>query len=178
MDLQKELKTTNEIDRANLWKAGHKQRKGKNPHPGVVEAFEKPEKAQEEHGADCGSSVTDDILAKAFGEDKKTKGRLKGIGFGATCRKVFAQSHYKMMIRECQESCRAMNDRLVQLEGRSSKCVCNRVSPSHRSSPKASNNQEASTSKIVCCNERDSTHATPSPVKRPNEVQVPKRFQA
>ncbi|KAI3873395.1 hypothetical protein MKW98_008047 [Papaver atlanticum] len=64
------------------------------------------------------------------------------------------------------------------LEGRSSKCVCNGVSPSRRSSPKASNNQEASTSRIVRCNERDSTHATPSPVRRPNEVQVPQRFQA
>ncbi|KAI3908803.1 hypothetical protein MKW98_029353 [Papaver atlanticum] len=178
LDLQKELDTTNEIDRANLWKAGHKQRKGKNPHPGVVEAFEKLEKAQAEHGDDCGSSVTDDILAKAFGEDKKTKGRLKGIGFGATRRKVVAQSHYKMMIRECQESCRAMNDRLVSYMVRSSKCVCNGVSPSRRSSLKASNNQEASTSRIVRCNERDSTHATPSPVRRPNEVQVPQRFQA
>ncbi|KAI3959317.1 hypothetical protein MKW98_018907 [Papaver atlanticum] len=140
------------IDRANLWKAGHKQRKGKNPHPGVVEAFEKLEKSQAEHGADCGSSVTDDILAKAFGEDKKTKGRLKGIGFGATRRKVVSQSHYKMMIRECQESCRAMNDRLVQ------------------SIPKASNNEEDSSSRIVRCNERDSTHSTPSPVRRPNEL--------
>lgn len=62
--------------------------------------------------------MTDDLLAKAFGEDKKTKGRLKGMGFGATCKKVVSQSHYKLMIRECQESCRAMNDRLVQLEVR------------------------------------------------------------
>ncbi|XP_026441452.1 serine/threonine-protein kinase PRP4 homolog [Papaver somniferum] len=74
---QKEQNTTKEIDRAVVWKVGHKQRKGKKPHPGVVEAFEKLEKAQAEHGDDCGSSVTDDILAKAFGEDKKTKGRLK-----------------------------------------------------------------------------------------------------
>ncbi|KAI3873396.1 hypothetical protein MKW98_008048 [Papaver atlanticum] len=43
MDLQKELNTTNEIDRANLWKDGHKQRRGKNPYPGVIEAFEKLE---------------------------------------------------------------------------------------------------------------------------------------
>ncbi|KAI3850448.1 hypothetical protein MKW98_000258 [Papaver atlanticum] len=177
VDFQKDQDTTKEIDRADLWKIGHKQRKGKKPHPGVVEAFEKLEKAQAEHGADCGSSVTDDILAKAFGEDNKTKGRLEGICFGAKRKKVVAQSHYKLMIRECRESCRAMNDRLVQLEGRSSKYVCNGVSPSHRSSPKASNNQEASTSRIVRCNERDSTHATPSPVRRPNEVQVPKRFQ-
>ncbi|KAI3959813.1 hypothetical protein MKW98_029850 [Papaver atlanticum] len=149
LDLQKELNTTNAIDRANLWKAGHKQRKGKNPHPGVAEAF---------YGADCGSSVKDDIFAKAFGEDKKTKGRLKGIGFGATRKKVVSQSHYKMMITY-------------------SKCVCNGVLPSRRLSPKASNNQEASTSRIVLYNERDSTHATPSPVRRPNEVQVPQRFQ-
>ncbi|KAI3938756.1 hypothetical protein MKW98_011908 [Papaver atlanticum] len=135
VDLQKDQGTTKEIDRADLWKIGHKQCKGKKPNPGVVEAFEKLEKAQAEHGADCGSSMTDDILAKAFGEDKKTKGK--------------ELSHYKMMIRECQKSCRAMNDRLVKLEGRSSKCVCNGVSPSHRSSPKASNNQEASTSRIV-----------------------------
>ncbi|KAI3905849.1 hypothetical protein MKW98_006483 [Papaver atlanticum] len=90
VDLQKEQNTTKEIDRDDLWKIGHKQRKGKKPHPGVVEAFEKLEKAQAEHGADCGSSVTDDILAKAFGEDKKTKGILKGIGFGATRKKVVA----------------------------------------------------------------------------------------
>ncbi|KAI3845776.1 hypothetical protein MKW98_016535, partial [Papaver atlanticum] len=116
VDLQKDQDTTKEIDRANLWKVGHKQRKGKKPHLGVLEAFEKLEKAQAEHGVDCRSSVTDDTLAKAFGEDKKTKGRLKGIGLGATRKKVVAQSHYKLMIRECQESYRALNDRLVQLE--------------------------------------------------------------
>lgn len=79
---------------------------------------EKLEKAREKYHADCGSSVTDDILAKAFGEDKKTKGRLKGIGFGATRKKVVAQSHYKMMIKECQESYKALSDRVVQLEVR------------------------------------------------------------
>ncbi|KAI3870155.1 hypothetical protein MKW98_011596, partial [Papaver atlanticum] len=146
VDLQKDQDTTEEIDRVDLWKVGQKQRKGKKPHPG-----EKLKKAQAEHGADCGSPVTDDILAKAFGEDKKTKGRLKKIGFGATRKK---------------------------LDGRSSKCVCNGVSPSHRSSPKASNNQEASTSRIVRYNERDTTHTTLSPLRRPNEVQVPERFQA
>ncbi|XP_026440278.1 uncharacterized protein LOC113339094 [Papaver somniferum] len=82
------------------------------------------------------------------------------------------------MIRECQESYRELNDRMVQLEVRNSKCVCNGVSPSHRSSPKASNNQEASTSRIVLCNERYSTHTTLSPVRRPNEVQGPEIFQA
>ncbi|XP_026430211.1 uncharacterized protein LOC113326770 [Papaver somniferum] len=79
--LQKEKNTTEDIDRADLWKVGHKQRKGKKPHLGVLKAFEKLEKAQVEHGADCGSSVTDDLLAKALGKDKKTKRRLKGMGF-------------------------------------------------------------------------------------------------
>ncbi|KAI3905850.1 hypothetical protein MKW98_006484 [Papaver atlanticum] len=69
-----------------------------------------------------------------------------------------------------------MNDRLVQLE--ELKMCLQWSPPSHRSSPKASNNQEASTSRIVRCNERDSTHATPSPVRRPNEFQVPERFQS
>ncbi|KAI3916788.1 hypothetical protein MKW98_026259, partial [Papaver atlanticum] len=60
---------------------------------------------------------------------------------------------------------------------RSSKCVCDEVSHSHRASPVASNNQ-ASTSRVVPCNEKSSTTHTTSPVSRPNEVQVPEGFTA
>lgn len=77
----------------------------------------KIEKAQAEHGASSGSSVTEDVLAKALGETEKTK-RLKGLGFGATRKKIVAQSHYKKIIKECQESVKAMNDRLLALEVR------------------------------------------------------------
>ncbi|KAI3950094.1 hypothetical protein MKW98_008539 [Papaver atlanticum] len=108
----------------------------------------KLEEAQENHGSDCGgSAVTDDLLAKALGEDKGV--RLKGMGFG------------------CQETYRAMNDRLVMLEERSSKCVCDEVS--HRASPVASNNQ-ASTSRVAPCNEKASPTPTTTPVSRPTEL--------
>ncbi|XP_026421850.1 uncharacterized protein LOC113317958 [Papaver somniferum] len=37
--MQKERKTTEEIDRVELWITGHKQKEGKEPNPGVIEAF-------------------------------------------------------------------------------------------------------------------------------------------
>ncbi|MCL7035867.1 hypothetical protein MKW94_013704 [Papaver nudicaule] len=69
-----------------------------------------------------------------------------------------------------------MNDRLLALEERNLKCVCNEVTHSHRASPTDSNNH-ASTSRIVFCNERAST-PTPitSPVSRTNVVQVPRKL--
>ncbi|MCL7045931.1 hypothetical protein MKW94_007702 [Papaver nudicaule] len=169
-EMQEELKTAEEIERVDLWKKGHKPRKEKGPH------LKKIEKAQAEHGASSGSSVTEDVLAKALGETEKTK-RLKGLGFGAMRKKIVAQSHYKKIIKECQESCKAMNDRLLVLEERNLKCVCNEVTHSHRAIPTDINNQ-ASTSRIVFCNERASSH-TPntSPVSRTNEVQVPVKFK-
>ncbi|MCL7025294.1 hypothetical protein MKW94_027947 [Papaver nudicaule] len=175
-EMQEELKTEEEIERVDLWKKGHKPRKEKGPNPGVVEALKKIEKAQAEHGASSGSSVTDDVLAKTLGETEKTK-RLKGLGFGTTRKKIVSQSHYKKIIKECQDSCKAMNDRLLVLEERNLKCVCNKVTHSHRASPTDSNNQ-TSTSRIVFCNERAST-PTPntSPVSRTNKVQVPVKFK-
>ncbi|MCL7049585.1 hypothetical protein MKW94_023852 [Papaver nudicaule] len=165
-EMQEELKTAEEIERFHLWKNGHKPRKEKGPNPGVVEALvrnllllcffffllcqintQKIEKAQAEHGTSSGSTVTDDVLAKALGETEKTK-RPKGLGFGATRKKIVAQSHYKKIIKECQESCKAMNDRLLVLEEKNLKCVCNEVAHSHRANPTDSNNQ-ASTSIIV-----------------------------
>ncbi|KAI3925107.1 hypothetical protein MKW98_009757, partial [Papaver atlanticum] len=50
----------------------------------------------------------------ALGEDKGV--RLKGMWFGVTRKKIAANTHYKLIIKECQESCRGMNDRLVMLE--------------------------------------------------------------
>ncbi|MCL7051813.1 hypothetical protein MKW94_019824 [Papaver nudicaule] len=175
-EMQEELKTAEEIERVDLWKKGHKPRKEGGPHPGVVEALKKIEKAQAEHGASSGSSVTEDVLAKALGETEKTK-RLKGLWFGATRKKIVAQSHYKKIIKECQENVKAMNDRLLVLEERNLKCVCNEVTHSHRASPTDSNNH-ASNSRIVFCNERAST-PTPntSPVSRTNEVQVPHKLK-
>ncbi|XP_026378804.1 probable alpha-mannosidase At5g13980 [Papaver somniferum] len=68
-----------------------------------------------------------------------------------------------------------MNDRIVMLEEMSSKCVCDEVSHSHRSSPVESNNQ-GSTSRVVPCNEKASTTPTTTHVSRPNEAQVPEKF--
>ncbi|KAI3932313.1 hypothetical protein MKW98_025033 [Papaver atlanticum] len=162
VEMQKDLNTTEQIDRDDLWKEGHKQHKGRDPNPGVLRAF---------HGSDFGSSLTDDVLIKALGEDKEV--RLKGMGFGVTRKKIAANTHYKLIIKECQEKCRAMNDRLVMLEEKSSKCVCAEVH-SHRDSPVASKNL-ASSSRVVPCNGKASTPTT-SPVSRSNEVQVPERF--
>ncbi|MCL7031562.1 hypothetical protein MKW94_030883 [Papaver nudicaule] len=70
-----------------------------------------------------------------------------------------------------------MNDRLLVLEERNLKCICNEVTHSHRASP-TDNNNHASTSRIVFCNERAST-PTPntSPVSRTDEVQVPHKLK-
>ncbi|KAI3861042.1 hypothetical protein MKW98_003831 [Papaver atlanticum] len=161
VEMQKDLNTTEQIDRADLWKEGHKQREGRDPNP----------EAQAQHGSDCGSSVTDDVLTKALGEDKGV--RLKGIRFGVTRKNIAANAHYKLIIKGCKENCRAMNDRLVMLEEKSSKCVCVEVH-SHKDSPVASN-YLASTRRVVPCNGKASTPTT-SPVSRSNEVQVPERF--
>ncbi|KAI3873481.1 hypothetical protein MKW98_008133 [Papaver atlanticum] len=165
VEMQKDLNTTEQIDRADLWKAGHKQHEGRDPNPGVLRAFKKIEESQAQHGSDCGSSLTDDVLTKALGKDKGV--RLKGTGFGVTRKSIATNTHYKLIIKECQENCRAMNDHLVMLEEKSSKCVCVEVH-SHRDSPVASNNL-VSTSRVVPSNGKSSTPTT-SPVNRSNEV--------
>ncbi|XP_026405304.1 uncharacterized protein LOC113300297 isoform X2 [Papaver somniferum] len=173
---QQVLKTTEPIDRADLWVNGHQHTDGRDPKPVVQEAFKKIEEAKSNHGSDGGeSSVTNDLLTKALGEDKGV--RLKGMGYGVTRKKIASNSHYKLIIKECQETCRAMNDRLVMLEERSSKCVCDEVSHSHRASPVARNNQ-ASTRRVVPCTTNASTTHTTTPVSRPNEVKVPEKFTA
>ncbi|KAI3906337.1 hypothetical protein MKW98_013291 [Papaver atlanticum] len=160
--MQKVLNTTEQIDRADLWKEGHKQHEGRDPNPCVLEAF---------HGSDGGSSVTKDVFTKALGEDKGV--RLKGLGFGVTRKKIAANTHYKLIIKECQESCREMNDRLVMLE--SSKCACHEVN-SHRDSPVARNNLQASATRSVLANGKASTTPTTIPVSISNEVLVLERF--
>ncbi|MCL7047758.1 hypothetical protein MKW94_012122 [Papaver nudicaule] len=165
--MQKELKTKEEIHRVELWKVGHKQKEGNEPNPG--------------YGADVGSSVTDDLLAKALGEDKPD--RLRGIGYGATQTKMVVKSHYKKIIKECQVNMMEMNERLALLEERSSKCVCcNDGSQLHRASPNsgnASNNHVVpSTSRTVPHNVVGSTsrtvphHENESPISRPRVEEV------
>ncbi|XP_026390890.1 uncharacterized protein LOC113286509 [Papaver somniferum] len=95
------------------------------------------------------------------------------MGFGETRKKIASNSQYKLIIQECQEPCRAMNDRLVMLEEKSSKCVCAEVH-SHTDSPVASNNV-ASTSRAAPCNGKASTPTT-SHVSRSSDVKVPERF--
>lgn len=124
-----------------------------------------------QHGSHSGSSLTFDVLTNALGEDKRV--RLKCMGFGATRKNIAANTHCKLIIQECQESCRSMNDRLVMLEEKSSKCVCAEVY-SHMGSPVTSNNM-ASTSRVVPCNGKASTPTT-SHVSRSSDVKVPKRF--
>ncbi|KAI3938064.1 hypothetical protein MKW98_018620 [Papaver atlanticum] len=77
-EMQQELNTEDEIPRVELWKAGHKQKQGKQPNIATQEALDKVNRYQEEHGTDCGSSLKDDILSKALGEDRP--GRVKGLG--------------------------------------------------------------------------------------------------
>ena len=60
--------------------------------------------------------MTNDFLSKALGEDKGV--RITGLGYGVTRKKIAANAHYKLIIKECQENCKAMNDRLVMLEVR------------------------------------------------------------
>lgn len=115
--MQKVLKTTEPIDRADLWVNGHKHTDRRDPNPAVLDAFKKIEEAKSNHGSDGGeSSMTKDLLTKSLGEDKGV--RLKGMGYGVTRKKIAANAHYKLIIKECQETCRAMNDRLVMLEER------------------------------------------------------------
>ncbi|MCL7030765.1 hypothetical protein MKW94_010296 [Papaver nudicaule] len=162
-EMQKELDTTEEIPPVELWKTGHKQREGRDPNPGVVEAFDKIKKAQAEQGGESGSTVTDDILAIALG-DKDKPGRLRGIGFGPTRKKLETQSHYKKLLKDCQDKFEAMNDRLVTLE-----------------SGNASNNR-ASTSRTVCANGTASPPIgfgpdSTTPTSSPNGVQKPFKGQ-
>ncbi|KAI3916982.1 hypothetical protein MKW98_016716, partial [Papaver atlanticum] len=148
--IQKFLNTTEQIDRADLWKEGHKQHEARDPNPCVLEAFVR------------------NLLFFFFLN-------LYLMGFGVTRKNIAANTHYKLIIKECQESCRAMNDRLVMLEEKSSKCACHEVN-SHWDNPVASNNLQASTTIPVLSNGRASTTPTTIPVSRSNEVLVPERF--
>ncbi|XP_026417050.1 uncharacterized protein LOC113312516 [Papaver somniferum] len=159
--MQKERKTQEEIDRVKVWTAGHKQKEGKEPNPGVVEALEKIQRAAGEHGADVGSSVTDDLLDKSLGDDKP--GRLRGIGYGATKTKMVVKTYYKKIIKECRDSMKEVNERLALLEEKTWSCVCHGASHLHNVSPKSGNasNVVGSTSMNVPHHEND------SPISRP-----------
>ncbi|XP_026417921.1 uncharacterized protein LOC113313378 [Papaver somniferum] len=159
--MQKERKAQEEIDIVEVWTTGHKQKEGKEPNPGVVEALEKIQRAAEEHGADVGSSVTDDFLSKALGDDKP--GRLIGIGYGATKTKMVVKTHYKKIIKECRDSMKEVNESLALLEEKTSSCVCYGSSHLHNVSPKSGNARKVvgSTSMNVPHHEND------SPISRP-----------
>ncbi|KAI3832714.1 hypothetical protein MKW98_002260, partial [Papaver atlanticum] len=58
---------------------------------------------------------------------------------------------------------------------KSSKCACHEAN-SHRDSPVASNNLQASASRSVLANGKASTTPTTSHVSRSNEVKVPEKF--
>ncbi|XP_026416149.1 uncharacterized protein LOC113311536 [Papaver somniferum] len=146
--MQKKRNTKEDIDRVELWITGHKQKEGKEPNPGIVEALEKIERAAEEHGAYVGSSVTDDFISKSLGDDKP--GRLRGIGYGVTKTKMVFKSHYKKIIKECKDSMTEMNARLALLEEKTSRCVCCHDGSHLNKSGKASNTHGiASTSRII-----------------------------
>ncbi|XP_026382980.1 uncharacterized protein LOC113278325 [Papaver somniferum] len=100
------------------------------------------------------------------------------MGFRVTCKKITTNTHFNLIIKECQETCRAMNDRLMMLEERSSKCVCDEVPHYHMASTPVASNNQASTSRVVPCHEKALTTYSPSPLSRPNEVQVPEKFTA
>lgn len=66
-------------------------------------------RAEAEHAADSGSSVTDDILVKALGSDKN--GRIRGRGYGVSKKSLVEKNHYEKIITE-------VHQRLAQLEVR------------------------------------------------------------
>ncbi|KAI3946737.1 hypothetical protein MKW98_003300 [Papaver atlanticum] len=122
-EMSKELNTEEEIDRVELRKVGHKQKEGKEPNPGVLKAF--IERAVEERGDDVGSSVTNDLLAKALGDDKPW--RLRGIGYGVTKTKMVVMTHYKNINKECRDNIK---------EEKTSSCVCRGGLHLHNAIPK------------------------------------------
>ncbi|MCL7021574.1 hypothetical protein MKW94_011507 [Papaver nudicaule] len=161
-ELLKDRSTEEEIDSVELWKVGHKQKEGNEPNACL-------ERAQEKQGADVGSSVTVDVLAKALGDEKPRK--IRGVGYGVTKTKMVVKSHYKKIIKECQVNMMEMNQRLAQLEERSSTCVCchngSQLHKASLNSGNASNNHDVpSISRTVGHHEND------SPVSRPRVEEV------
>ncbi|KAI3878586.1 hypothetical protein MKW98_027891, partial [Papaver atlanticum] len=137
------------------------RKEGKEPNPGVMEALEKIEKAVEDHGVDIGTSVTDDLLVRALGDEKP--GKLRGIGYGETKTNMAVKTHYKKIIKECRDSMKEVNERLSLLEEKTSSCVCRGGSHLHNVSPKSGNasNAIASTSRTVPHHENDSPISIP-----------------
>lgn len=105
--------------------------------------------------------MTDDLLAKALGDDKP--GRLRGIRYGATKTKMAVKAHYKKIIKKCRDNMKDVNERLALLEEKTSSCVCHGASHLHNVSPKSGNasNVVGSTSMNVPHHEND------SPISRP-----------
>ncbi|KAI3940814.1 hypothetical protein MKW98_030133 [Papaver atlanticum] len=163
LEAKMELKTQEEIDRVELWKVGHKQKEGKEPNPGVMEALEKIQRAAGEHGADVGSFVTYDLLAKDLGDDKP--GKLRGIGYGATKTKIVVKTHYNKIIKDCRD---------IMKEEKTSIYVYRGGSHLHSVSPKSGNasNVIASTSMTVPHYEND------SPISRPRVEEVLRKGKA
>ncbi|MCL7052346.1 hypothetical protein MKW94_025948 [Papaver nudicaule] len=164
-ELLKDRSTEEEIDSVELWKVGHKQKEGKEPNACV----KKLERAQEEQGADIGSSVTVDVLAKALGDEKT--GKIRGVGYGVTKTKMVVKSHYKNIIKECQVNMMEMNQRLAQLEERSSTCVCyHNGSQLHKASPNSGN--ASNNHAVPSTNMTVGHHENDSPVSRPRVEEV------
>ncbi|KAI3911975.1 hypothetical protein MKW98_010919 [Papaver atlanticum] len=105
--------------------------------------------------------MTDDLLARALGDEKP--GKLRGIGYGATKTKMAIKTHYKKIIKEFRDSMKEVNERLALLEEKTSSCVCRGGSHFHNVSPKSGNDSNviANTSRTVPHHEND------SPISRP-----------
>ncbi|XP_026439225.1 uncharacterized protein LOC113337887 [Papaver somniferum] len=78
------------------------------------------------------------------------------------------KTHYKKIIKECRDSMKEVNERLAQLEEKTSSCVCHGGSHLHNVIPKSGNpsNVIASTSMTVPHHEND------SPISRPMGEEV------
>ncbi|KAL5757797.1 hypothetical protein ACOSP7_020408 [Xanthoceras sorbifolium] len=102
------------ITRVDVWIEGHKRKKNKPLSEAVQIAMDEINQLRESTCPPNDNNINEDSLAKVLGADKR--GRVRGLGFGATPSRVQTQIQSEGIVKQLEAELEATNDQVASLK--------------------------------------------------------------
>ncbi|KAL5765474.1 hypothetical protein ACOSP7_016091 [Xanthoceras sorbifolium] len=102
------------ITRVDVWIEGHKRKKNKSLSEAVQTAMNEINQLQELTCPPNDNNINEDSLAKVLGAEKR--GRVRGLGFGATSSRVQTQIQSGGRVKQLEAELEATNDQVASLK--------------------------------------------------------------
>ncbi|KAL5733870.1 hypothetical protein ACOSP7_031731 [Xanthoceras sorbifolium] len=107
-------KDPEKITRVDVWIEGHKRKKNKPLSEAVQTTMDEINQLRESTCPPNDNNINEDSLVKVLGAEKR--GRVKGLGFGATSSRVQTQIQSGGRIKQLEAELKATNDQVASLK--------------------------------------------------------------